>query len=450
MLKDIETPIAPSDAQTTFAEKYHGPVVAWIILAISLVLTATAYIASHHLVEKRLEDQFEFRSNEISNAIQDRLFIYEQILWSGVALFDATPQPVERNHWRNFVNALNINEHWQGIQGFGYSVPVTSIDKESHIQSIRDEGFLDYKIAPEGERDAYSAIIYLEPFDWRNKRAFGYDMWSNEMRRTAMARARDEGVAATSGIITLVQETQSDVQRGFLTYVPVYKHPPEDTVESRRALFQGWVYAPFRAGNLMEGILGSGDSDIIFDIYDGPERNEASLLYSSVKNGDQDASIPFLTKTRSLELQGRTWSLEFRTPPGFTTAQESKVPRSIAVVGLIIDSLLFYVILSLYSINRRANNIATNMTKGIQEAKIGLEKQVSERTQELSQAHQNLERNIQQRTQELHDKVNELENMNTLTSGREIRIIELKQEVNSLSKDLDITLPYNLDEQTPK
>ena len=96
-------------------------------------------------------------------------------------------------------------------------MPVRAEDKAAHIESIRNDGFPEYTINPPGERDEYSAIIYLEPFDWRNKRAFGYDMWSNEMRHNAMARARDTGQAATSGIITLVQETKQDVQRGFLT-----------------------------------------------------------------------------------------------------------------------------------------------------------------------------------------------------------------------------------------
>jgi len=84
-------------------------------------------------------------------------------------------------------------------------------------------------------------------------------MWSNEMRRNAMARVRDTGEASTSGIITLVQETSIDVQRGFLTYLPLYRNGmPVDTVDQRREAIVGWVYSPFRMGDLMKGILGGG------------------------------------------------------------------------------------------------------------------------------------------------------------------------------------------------
>lgn len=212
-----------NDSSRFFAAHSYNPIIAWAVLTLSIALTVSAYFASKHLVDDSLQDKFEFRSNEIAQAIEDRLFVYEQMLWSGVALFHAqSEQNVSRKQWADFVLALDIEKNWPGIQGMGFSIPVNPDEKAIHENTIQSEGFNDYRIRPEGDRDEYSAIIYLEPFDWRNKRAFGYDMWSNTMRRAAMKRARDEGVAATSGIITLVQETSDDIQRGFLTYVPVY------------------------------------------------------------------------------------------------------------------------------------------------------------------------------------------------------------------------------------
>jgi CHASE1-domain containing sensor protein len=88
-----------------------------------------------------------------------------------------------------------------------------------HIQKIRQEGFPGYKICPEGDREIYSSIIYLEPFSDRNLRAFGYDMFSEPVRRKSMEQARDTNIAALSGKITLVQETGKQVQAGNLMYV---------------------------------------------------------------------------------------------------------------------------------------------------------------------------------------------------------------------------------------
>jgi len=427
-------------------ERFHSSLMAWVILAISLLLTLTAYLVSQQLVEKRLHEQFDFRALEISKAIEERLSVYEQILWSGVALFYASPEmAVERQQWAAFVDALNIEEHWPGVQGMGYSIPVSAQTKAVHTASIRAEGFQDYQIKPEGERDEYSAIVFLEPFDWRNKRAFGYDMWSNAMRREAMSRARDEGVAASSGVITLVQETEENVQRGFLMYVPVYRSGSlPDSLSERREAFQGWVYAPFRAANLMAGILGSDDTHIVFDVYDGSATKSENLLYSSLSEADL-SDLPVFSKTEGIMLQGRPWTIVFRTPADFSLDEESSVPQLVALIGLVIDLLLFYVILSLHYISRRAQAMASDMTLELQAAKVGLEAEIEARTEQLLEAQDDLEEKIQHRTGELQAKVHEMEKMNQLTSGRELRVIELKQEVNELAIELGRLPSYEVD-----
>lgn len=48
-------------------------------------------------------------------------------------------------------------------------------------------------------------------------------MFSESIRRKAMIRARDTGQPALSDKVILKQETDIDVQNGFLLYIPVYK-----------------------------------------------------------------------------------------------------------------------------------------------------------------------------------------------------------------------------------
>ena len=140
----------------------------------------------------------------------------------------------------------------------GFSVLIPRAELARHVRELRQEGFPEYRLKPDGVRELYSAIIYLEPFTGRNLRAFGYDMFSELVRRAAMEQARDTGAAALSGKIVLVQETGADVQAGTLMYVPVYhKGLPLETVAQRRAALQGWVYSPYRMKDLIKGILDS-------------------------------------------------------------------------------------------------------------------------------------------------------------------------------------------------
>ena len=424
----------------------HSHHLAWIILVISLLLTASAYMVSRYLVSQRVEDQFHFRVNEITQAIQDRLNIYEQVLWSGVGFMVASGEVgVSREQWASYVKTVDINEHWPGIQGMGFSIPITPENKKTHVENIRAEGFPSYTIKPDGDRALYSTIVYLEPFDWRNQRAFGYDMWSNDKRRMAMKRARDEGLAATSGIVTLVQETDKDTQRGFLTYVPVYKTKfLPTTVEARREQFVGWVYAPFRAGDLMKGILGAEDPSIEFEIFDGKKMLKENMLFDSNKNIHPDEeSIDKISTVVNVVLQGRPWTIYFSSRASFLLGSENNLPRFVAIAGILIDVLLFYVIFSLRFVNRRAEYLAKNMTLELEKIKTSLEGQVLDRTKELQHARDSLKDGVNQRTQDLENKVNELEALNKITMGRESRLLELKNEINILTKELGRTPPYD-------
>jgi hypothetical protein len=150
-----------------------------------------------------------------------------------------------------------------------------------HVLAVRSEGFTDYHIKPAGDRDELSSIIYLEPFDWHNRRAFGFDMFTEPARRAAMILARDRGAPSISGKVTLVQETDHGVQNGFLMYLPVYQTAvPPATVEERGAGLVGYVYAPFRMRDLMRGILGSDQfSGVRLEIYDEASFHEENKLF---------------------------------------------------------------------------------------------------------------------------------------------------------------------------
>ncbi|MBF0236818.1 MAG: CHASE domain-containing protein [SAR324 cluster bacterium] len=381
-----------SNFQTRFIDVIHNPAAAWIILCVSLSLTVVAYFLSVSFVQQRRSDQFYFRALEIEIAIKERLDIYEQVLWGGVAFLSQTENPT-RKRWKNYVEQLNLINQWPGIQGIGFSIPVLPAEKESHVATIRAEGFPEYDIKPTGTRDLYSAIIWLEPFDWRNQRAFGYDMWSNDIRRKAMMRARDQGVAATSGMIMLVQETEKDIQKGFLIYTPLYDQPARtlSSAEDRRAHFVGWVYAPFRMGDLMKGILGSEDTSIEFEIYDGEQMTYETLLYSSSgRSRPESSQTPGLNRTETITLQGHPWTIYFKTPDDFIFKSDYNQSRFVVIAGTLIDLLLFYVVYSLYFVNRKAESIARTMTRELELTKQGLEETVKTRTGDLLQAQEDL------------------------------------------------------------
>jgi len=76
------------------------------------------------------------------------------------------------------------------------------------------------------------------------------------------------------------------------------------------------------------------------------------------------------------------------------------------------------------------------MNDKLKESKEVLEIKVAARTRELQELAENLELQVNKRTTELQDKVHELEKMNRLMVGRELRMVDIKNKLNRTEKEL--------------
>jgi len=329
---------------------FLSAITTWLILAFSLLFSGLVWYWTDQLVLQRANDRFAFQSQEIKQNIIDRMDDYQSILRGGVALFKAS-KSVEHHEWKSYVEGLNIQKYFPGIQGLGFAQVITPGALARHEALIRSQGVADYRGTTLDRRPLNTAIIYLEPLDWRNQRAIGYDMFSEPVRREAMERARDTGDASLSGKVTLVQETNHNVQNGFLIYQPVYRQGASVTsVEERRAALEGYVYSPFRIDDLMQGLLRSSLTYVDFHLYDTAKPSPASLLYAYKSKEDHfayPATTALYDKTLELDIDGRVWTLYVHTLPGYIPAAEANLPIALGTVSVAFSILLFFYLRSL-------------------------------------------------------------------------------------------------------
>ncbi|MFZ4440416.1 MAG: CHASE domain-containing protein, partial [Syntrophales bacterium] len=391
----------------------------WIVLLVGLMITAAATIFMKLSVEMIAEREFTSQCKEIRNIITERLDDHARILQGSAALFNAS-EIVTRKQWHIFTQHQNIEKQLPGIQGIGFSLLIPREALSRHVQEIRREGFPEYKVRPDGDRDVYSSIVYLEPFFDRNLRAFGYDMFSEPVRRTTMERARDTNSAALSGKVTLVQETEKEVQAGTLMYVPVYrKGMPIENVEQRRAAIYGWVYSPYRMKDLMQGILSvhdlAKDKQIHLQVFDGGQPSPQSLLYESFSAGDKQPRLhERLVRQIPVDFNGQRWTLCFQQiESGYSTVAYIRVWLTM-VGGIIITALLFALIRALLNTRATARRIADNLTEDLRHAYDDMEARVRERTADLAQANQLLQAEINERKR-AEDALRESEERYSLT-----------------------------------
>ncbi|BES72484.1 hypothetical protein RE428_35020 [Marinobacter nanhaiticus D15-8W] len=313
--------------------------VAWLVLIISLALTVGAWRFSIILVDDRTEARFETQSLQLKTAIEERLLNYEQVLAGSAGLF-AVADLVGRDDWRLYVNKLDINRYYPGIQGIGFTARVDGDEVVEFVERIREQGLPDYLVNPAGVRAEYHPIVFLEPSTQRNKRAYGYDAFGDPAHRIAMERARDTGEATMTGKVVLVQEQVDDEQAGFLMYFPVYEGDKVPQIlEERRMRLRGFVFSAFRMNNLMDGIVGLISPFLDVRIYDSDVPVEDALMYgSNLGSLENEYTFEMSQKVRH---GGRTWLLQTRTTPAFDYLASDPRPLIVAVAGLIISVLLF-------------------------------------------------------------------------------------------------------------
>lgn len=334
----ISSPSHFSKAVELLDRKRVARILPILVLLSGVCVTCLLWMSARNESLSDAQADFNYHAREAGARIEQRLQTYEQVL-RGVQAYSAASPKLTRSRFHSYISSLRIDDRYPGIQGVGFSLIVPANAKSSHIAALRAEGFPDYKLNPEGIRPIYTSVVYLEPFRGRNLRAFGYDMYSEPVRRAAMERSRDSGGVTLSGKVRLVQETGVDVQDGLLMYLPVYDaggDPGE--VEKRRAAIIGWVYCPFRIDDLMIGILGDRLSDMGLEIFDSVELSPRASLYRSTQFLTHPDSR-FQRKIR-LDLFGRQWVLVARSMEAFERRHDTRAANAILAGGAAISSLL--------------------------------------------------------------------------------------------------------------
>ncbi|MEJ7806430.1 MAG: CHASE domain-containing protein, partial [Telluria sp.] len=271
------------------------------VFALSLAVMFGAWRVAEGELARNTQSEFDFQVRQTVRRIDQRMDTYEQVE-RGVQAFLLGSMAVPKEDFRLYVASLRLAEKFPGIQGLALAALVPPRD---------------------GAASATSTITHIEPSTGMNARALGFDMLSEPTRREAMERARDSGEAAASGKVRLVQEHGGNEQTGLVMYLPVYgRGLPLQTREQRRASLVGWVGAPFRMGDLMAGLGGERESDIVLSIYDGVAMTSAQRLYVSPAAAAA-AHRPLFQDTRHIMVGGRPWTLAIASAPLFEARMHS-------------------------------------------------------------------------------------------------------------------------------
>jgi diguanylate cyclase (GGDEF)-like protein len=336
-----------------------------LILVAALSMTWLVWEHERNNTRKELQAQFDFALRDTVSRIEQRIGAYEQTL-RGVQGLLVTTDLKNRKAIREYVETLQLDANFSGIQVIGVVERVQPAGRDVHIDSMRRAGFAKYNIHPGGERESYAAIVQREPGMIADKALLGLDVWANPERRVAMERARDSGMPAITTRVQLAIDREASDSPGFIMYLPVFAQgQARDSVAQRRANLVGWVYAAFRVSDFMASLYGKQVSGLSFSIYDGIDPKESALMYRSGASLTRTSSegAAAISAIEYMVVAGHTWALTQATQEEFEVRFGRNSESVIIVSGFFLSLTMALLAWFMISGRARALSLAAEMTE---------------------------------------------------------------------------------------
>ncbi|MBX9754953.1 MAG: CHASE domain-containing protein, partial [Pseudomonadaceae bacterium] len=302
----------------------HKP---WIPVLVALALLfglGAPMLWQWQVLEQRgreeAQQRFQLESQEVKQRVESRMRAYEMVLRGMSGLIVGSDQ-VSLEQWTRAVDQLHVQERYPGIQAVSWSSYLRAGQVEGFLAGMQASGRKDFRIIPaEPSSEEYLLVNYISPLDWRNRRAVGFNMLTEPVRREAADNAGRTGVAVITGPLLLRQETDQAPQSGVILYLPVYRQDaPLTTAAERMDALRGMVGGTFRLNDLMDGILGAQNTLFRIKIVD--EQSSSNIL---LDESSASTLEPRFHIEQQLALFGRTWLLSLSSTAEYEAAQGNK------------------------------------------------------------------------------------------------------------------------------
>jgi len=331
------------DEELKETDNRKSAVLAYVVLALSLFITCGVTYNFYHSAVIKDTIRFNNEVGRIQSAIENKINLYTALLKGGRGFIESSAD-VNRESFSKYVESLEIEKNYAGVEGIGYNRTVTSAERQNLSTAMEEQGYRNFKIFPESEKEKYQVVLFLEPQTQNNTKVTGFDFSSEKNRSEAMQLAVETGAPIISARLNLDIEDKN-TQTGFLIFLPVYKEgKTPDNLEERRKNLIGYVFSSFRANEFLSEIQKNTKSyDLAIKIYDSEEKDEnllAQTILGDNKNfvGNIDGNY---TSTKEINLVGRRWMLSYSTLPAFSEQSSTGWTFLIFISGIIFSFLLF-------------------------------------------------------------------------------------------------------------
>jgi diguanylate cyclase (GGDEF)-like protein/PAS domain S-box-containing protein len=346
------------------AEQWRNRRIA-ISLTIFITFVFTAALANYASQQEKHTLKFEFEKDSavLSATLEKSILLHLNVLHSIESFYSAS-NSVNKAEFKAFtedmLNKLN------GIQALSWNPYVLSSERVAFERTMREQlgpGFKIYEhdsakqVISAGSRAAYVPVSFIEPLKG-NESALGYDVYSDEVRREAMNRARDTGGIVTTPRITLVQDHGS--QFGVLAFMAIYRNGAKTTtISERRQNIKGYAVAVFRGGDIVvDALKNTHVNNLAYKLIDTSATAAEQLLFSTHSTTDNKGlsaltsqekglfgSALKLKRQTNINVGGRNWLFEVTPTERFVAEHRTDTAWYILLVGFLLTGITGVIVL---------------------------------------------------------------------------------------------------------
>ena len=360
------------------------PVAGLLILLLSLGVTFYAWKMVAHYVYEKNAAEFTALAQESETALLHRIDSYQHVLLGGVGFFQGAGA-VSRAQWRTYVEAIDIQQNYPGINGIGWIAEVRPHELQDFTESMRRQGQSHFTEHPDTHTPDHFIISYIEPVEL-NREAVGLNIAFEQNRYNAALSSRSSDAPVITKPITLVQANTKGP--GFLMLVPIYDKGTADNVPHDSATpeapqpqplapqspasqpsapqappptaFRGWIYAAFVADSFLKGLTNSQGHALHIQVYDQDPTH--SFIYDS--HAGHSNLEPRFSVHKVLSVGHRHWILTWQSTPEFETATRGAEPTLVLASGVLLTFALGGILMVLA---RRAETVAQQVRQKTQQ-----------------------------------------------------------------------------------
>lgn len=352
--------------------KIHFKGIAWLPAVCAFLTTAVLGLATwgYWLQEENDSHRTQFHvleheADELVAHIDSRLKTYELVL-RGVKGYVEGSSDITSSEFLAYAAAQQLEKSAPGLQALALVLSITRDDRTRHIAKFRSPAVPNYSVRPEGERDAYAPIVFIEPQTDVNAKVIGFDVKTVPATNAALAYSRDTGNVGLSSRLVLAQDKGHGSAAAFVMYLAIYRNGVDlSSVVGRTKGLIGWADGPFRLGDLLKGAFHGTNDGLQLRIYSGEVARPDSLLYSSgeaaapIRSSDSERSP---TASRKMEFGGQRWTLVLEPSPEYLVRTYDNTHSYIALVSCLLSLVFGWMTWYLMTGRSRAVAVAQGMT----------------------------------------------------------------------------------------